>query len=296
MLRSQFLRSSSVADPRCAIGMIWCPFLLPILGFAYNWRQDFGHKTFWHFLKKQRDEVEGLLEDVERRAYELLLASQNAMWVLNQQHEPPAEECNVFDDEPLSKPQKKSSPSAPIVLEDIEDPLDVVIREKRFELLGKIWTRLARYCAPAKSRYYKEREAVIWACVCRAVYTDPSLMLVAQNYPLAVSLVNDKDSKLDLPTVEKLWEAIKNLYVDDVRAAIDDVLHPVRQKGEYVVVLGTRVHKEPTESSLSLHAWGHMTALFPCYSCVRKVCKTVGIFLFSMPSLFIILECRSTTS
>ncbi|KIM41427.1 hypothetical protein M413DRAFT_18954 [Hebeloma cylindrosporum] len=238
--------------------------------------RDFGHKTFWHSLTKQRDEVEGLLEDVERRAYELLLASQNAMWVLDQQHEPPAEECGVFDDEqPLSKPQKKPLPSAPIVLEDIEDPLDVAMREKRFELLGKIWARLARYCAPAKSRYYKEREAEIWACVCRAVYTDPSLMLVAQNYQCAISLVKDNDSKLDLPTVERLWAAIKSLYVDDVRAAIDDVLHPVRPKGEYVVVLGTRVHKGPTESPLPLHAWGHMTALFPCYSCVRKVCKTV---------------------
>ena len=267
------------------------------MGVAHKSRQDFGHKNFWHSLNKQRDEVERLLEDVERRAYELLLASQNAMWVLEQQHEPPAEECGVFDDEPLSKPQKQSPSSAPIVLEDIEDPLDVAIREKRFELLDKIWTRLARYCAPAKSRYYKEREAVIWACVCRAVYTDPSLMLVAQNYPLAISLVKDDDSKLDLPTVERLWEAIKNLYVDDVRAAIDDVLHPVRPKSEYVVVLGTRVHKEPTESSLPLHAWGHMTAILPCYSCVRKVCKTVFIFLFrSTRSLFTTLVCRSTTS
>ena len=270
--------------------------MLLILGSAHKWLQDFGHKTFWYSLNKQRDEVEGILEDVERRAYELLLASQNAMWVLDQQHEAPVEECGVFDDEPLSKPQKKPPPSAPIVLEDIEDPLDVAMREKRFELLGKIWARLARYCAPAKSRYYKEREAVIWACVCRAVYTDPSLMLVAQNYQLAISLVKDKDSKLDLPTVEKLWEAIKTLYVDDVRAAIDDVLHPVRSKGEYVVVLGTRLHKEPTESSLPLHAWGHMTALFPCYSCVRKVCKTVGSFFFSIPFMFTTLGSRSTIS
>ena len=196
-----------------------------------------------------------------------------------QNHKPPAERCVVFDDRPLSNPQEKPIPPAPIVLEDIEDPIDVAIREKRVELWELIWTRLARYCAPERSRYYKERLKVIWACVCRAVWTDPTLMLVAQNYRSPKSLL--KDSKLDLPTVERLWNAIKDLYVDDVRAATDDVLHPVREKGEYVVVLGTRVHKELADISLPLHGWGHLTAVDPCYSCVRKVCKTVSSFPIS---------------
>ncbi|KIM42093.1 hypothetical protein M413DRAFT_444562 [Hebeloma cylindrosporum] len=284
---------------------------------------DFGHKTFWQSLKKQVNEIEELLENVECRAYELLLASQNALWVLDQKHDqapeqcsafddepfpelqgtptdfvadqkykpqntkPATEKCGVFDDKPLSKPQEKVTPEATVALEDIEDPIDVAIREKRVELWEMIWTRLARYCAPTKSRYYKERLAVIWACVCRAVWTDPSLMLVAQNFRSAESLLNA--SNLDLPTVERLWNAIKDLYVDDVRAAIDDVLHPVRPTGEYVVVLGTRIHKELADVALPLHDWGHMTAVAPCYSCIRKACKTVDdIVTFTR---YVILSC-----
>lgn len=312
VLDSPSLRSNSPADHDTVqkrYGLY--PFCPPFSRSAHQrWRQDFGHKTFWQSLKKQVDDIEDLLEGVERRAYELLLASRNALWVLDQKHEQEGEQCGAYDDEsfpklqkippacatdvvpgqnhkpaaetcvddkPLSNPQVKSTT---IVLEDIEDPIDVAIREKRVELWEMIWTRLARYCAPARSRYYKERLAVIWACVCRAVWTDPSLMLVAQNYQSAKSLL--KDSKLDLPTVERLWNAIKQLYVDDVRAAIGDVLHPIRPKGEYVVVLGMRVHKEPADASLPFHAWGHMTAILPCYSCVRKVCKTVSPFPISI--------------
>lgn len=249
---------------------------------------DFGHKTFWHYLQKQREEVENLLEKVELRAYELLLDSQNAMWVLDQQHsssEPTVEDCGVYDDEPLEKPKKHAVPQC-VDLEDIEDPVDVALREKREELWEKIWTRLARYCAPARSRYYNERVAVIWSCMARAVYTDRYLMVVAQNYRYVTSMLFD--AELDLPTVERLWKAIKDLYVDDVRAAIDDVLHPIRERGEYVVVFGIRVHKELSGSNLPFHGWGHMTAVFPCYSCVRRVCKTVRrtLLLFFSSSIY----------
>ncbi|KDR77160.1 hypothetical protein GALMADRAFT_433037 [Galerina marginata CBS 339.88] len=236
---------------------------------------DFGHKTFWHHLHKQRDELESILIDVERRAFELFLVSKNAMWVLDHQRsssDTTLEECGVYDDEPILKPKKTVS-SQTLDLEDIEDPLDVAIREKRDGLWEKIGTRLARYCAPARSQYYHERIQVICACFARAVHADPILMMLAQNYPHVMSIM--KDASLDLPTVEKLWMAIKNLYVDDVRAAIDDVLHPVRLTGEYVVVCGIRLHKEPSGVSLPFHGWGHMTAVFPCYSCVRRVCKSV---------------------
>jgi len=215
------------------------------------------------------------LIDVERRAYELLLASQNAMWVLDQQHSslnPTVEDCSGHDDEPLTNIQPITR-STPDDIGDVEDPVDVALREKRVELWEKIRTRLARYCAPYESQYYKERLAIIWACVCRSIYTDPTLMLVAQNYNSATSML--ADANLDLTTVEKLWIAIKELYVIELRAAIDDVLEPVRETGEYVVVLGTRVHKELSGASPPFHAWGHMTAAFPCYSCVRQVCTTV---------------------
>ena len=244
VLDSPSLRSNSLVDHDTVqkrYGLY--PFCPPFSRSAHQrWRQDFGHKTFWQSLKKQVDDIEELLEDVERRAYELLLASQNALWVLDQKYEQEGEQCGAYDDESFPKLQKtppacaanvvpdQNHKPATIALEDIEDPIDVAIQEKRVELWEMIWTRLARYCAPTRSRYYKERLAVIWACVCRAVWTDPSLMLVAQNYRSAKSLL--KDSKLDLPTVERLWNAIKQLYVDDVRAAIGDVLHPTRPKGE----------------------------------------------------------------
>jgi len=228
--------------------------------------------------------VEGILENVEQRAYEILLASKNATWVLDDRQastDEQAEECGVYDEEPLTKaPVKTVVPASQE--EEVEDPLDVAIREKKEEIWEKIWTRLARYCSPARSKYHSERNAVIWSCICRAVYRDPMLMIVAQNYQDVKSLVTD--TSLDLLTVEKLWTAIKELTVDDVRAAIDDILHSRRQTGDYVVVFGTRLHKELSRQSLPFHGWGHMTALFPCYSCVRRVCRTVSLLLLQFAS------------
>ncbi|KAF9563842.1 hypothetical protein CPC08DRAFT_307163 [Agrocybe pediades] len=247
------------------------------LSFSRN-DMDFGHKTFWHYLQKQQIEIENLLENVEQRAYELLLAAKNASWVLDDRQsttDEAAEECGAYDEEPLTKALSKSVSSSTVqpTEEDVEDPLDVAIREKKEEIWEKIWTRLARYCSPTRSKYHDERDAVIWSCICRAVYRDPMLMITAQNYRDVKSLVTDVS--LDLLTVEKLWTAIKDLSVDDVRAAIDDVLHPDRESSDYVVVFGTRLHKELSGNSFPLHGWGHMTAIFPCYSCVRRVCQTV---------------------
>lgn len=193
VLDSPSLRSNSLVDHDTVQKRYgFYPFCPPFSRSAHQrWRQDFGHKTFWQSLKKQVDDIEELLEDVERRAYELLLASQNALWVLDQKHEQEGEQCGAYDDESFPKLQKtppacaanvvpdQNHKPATIALEDIEDPIDVAIQEKRVELWEMIWTRLARYCAPARSRYYKGRLAVIWACVCRAVWTDPSRMLVA---------------------------------------------------------------------------------------------------------------------
>ena len=209
------------------------------------------------------------------RAYELILASQNALWVLERQagSSAPEKDCSGHEDQTL--PSTKPTPALPEDLSEVEDPVDVALRRKCREIWERIWTRLARYCAPVKSRFYQERIKVIYACVRRAVYREPSLMLVAQNYQSVTSFLND--SNLDLAIVEKLWRAIKSLYVHDVRAAIDDVLRPWNDGGDFVVVLNARVYKDLSGASLPFHAWGHMTALFLCYTCVRKVCKTVCI-------------------
>ncbi|KAJ7236856.1 hypothetical protein B0H12DRAFT_1139714 [Mycena haematopus] len=235
---------------------------------------DFGHKTFWHALVKQLYKIEALLSDVEQRACALLLESQNALWVLElqaDQSESMQDDCSGHDDAVLSA-KSKPRPS-PTDVVDVEDPLDVAIREKCNLLWEKIRTRLARYCAPAKSKFYDERITIIHACVRRAIYTDAKLLVVAQNYKNVMALLTD--TALDVQTVEKLWHAIRHLYVHEVRAALDDVLRPNDGPGEYVTVLGGRVYKDLSGISFPFHAWGHMTALFQCYSCVRRVCKTV---------------------
>ncbi|KAJ7481883.1 hypothetical protein FB451DRAFT_1350765 [Mycena latifolia] len=235
---------------------------------------DFGHKTFWHFLVKQLHKIEALLVDVEQRACELVLEAQNALWVLELQSdlpEPQEEDCSGHDDGLFSAP-RGPAPS-PTDTTDVEDPLDVALREKCTLLWEKIKTRLARYCAPASSRFYKERIKVIHACVRRAIYTDAKLLVVAQGYASVMEFLTD--TALDVRIVEKLWHAIRHLYVHEVRAAIDDVLRPGDGPGEYVVVLGGRVYKDLSDRAFPFHAWGHMTALFMCYSCVRRVCKTV---------------------
>ncbi|KAJ7628768.1 hypothetical protein FB45DRAFT_43980 [Roridomyces roridus] len=231
---------------------------------------DFGHKTFWHFLVKQLHKIEGLLEGVEKRACELVLEAQNALWVLELHSESPEEDCSGHDDGLFSATRK---PTVDINIADVEDPLDVALREKCLLLWEKIKTRLARYCAPAISRYYNERIKIIHACVRRAIYTDPKLLVAAQNYPTVTALLTD--ATLDLRIVEKLWDAIRCVYVHEVRAAIDDVLRPKDGPGEYMELLGGRVYKDLSSTPFPFHAWGHMTALFMCYSCVRRVCKTM---------------------
>jgi hypothetical protein len=195
---------------------------------------------------------------------------QNALWVLDRQSEEPDEDCSGHDNTPLVA--KACKPAAEVI--DVEDPLDVVLREKAWELREKIRTRLARYCAPSFSRYYQERFQVIFACVRRAIYTDPALMLLAQKYKSVMSLLQNS-ANLDMALVEKLWNAISNLSVFDARAAVDDVLRP-REDGDYVLVLGGRVYKDVDCTNWPFHAWGHLTAIYMCYSCVRSTCKTVG--------------------
>jgi hypothetical protein len=100
-------------------------------------------------------------------------------------------------------------------------------------------------------------------------------MLLSQKYKTVMSLLQDS-ADLDVAMVEKLWKAISNLSVFDARAAVDDVLRP-RQSGEYVKVLGGRVYKDLDCTNWPFHAWGHLTAIYMCYSCVRRTCRTVGL-------------------
>lgn len=241
--------------------------------------QDFGHKKFWQSLIKRRCGIEELLEHVERRAYELILTSQDALWVLAEVNtEEDEEDCSGHAKTPLTKAVSITPKSVDLC--DIEDPIDVALREKRTKLQEKIWTQLAQYCAPRISIYYQERLNVIWAYVRRAIYTDATLMITAQNYKHPAALLG---ADLDLTTVEKLWHAIKHLSPNDAYAAVDDVLRPQNDKEDYILVLGARVYRNRSLRDFSFHAWGHMTAIFMCYSCVRRSCKTVRWFTSFLP-------------
>ncbi|KAJ7456033.1 hypothetical protein B0H11DRAFT_1739595 [Mycena galericulata] len=235
--------------------------------------QDFGHRKFWDFLVDQLYATEYLLTVVEQRACGLLLEAQNALWVLDLQRKLPAsfKNCSGHKDDLFSS--RKDPPPSPTNTDEVEDPLEMALRDKCSLLWDKIKTRLACYCTPASSKQYSERIEVIHACVRRAVYTDAKLLVVAQNYKTVMALLTD--STLDVCIVETLWNAIKYLEMHQVRAAIEDVLRPKNGPGKYASVLGGRVYKDLSGQPLPFRAWGHMTAVFKCYTCVRRVCKTV---------------------
>nr|GAT57115.1 predicted protein [Mycena chlorophos] len=234
---------------------------------------DFGHRTFWHFLQKQLQKTEALLGEVEQRACQLLLEDQNALWVLERQvdAEEEAEKCSGHDDRLLATASKPKQHD-PTDITDVEDPLDVALREKGSLLWEKIKTRLARYCTSAPPRLYAERVNIIHACVRRAVCTDVKLLVAAQGYDSVHAMLADSD--LDVAVLESLWNAIRRLDSHQVRASIDDVLRS-DQGGDEFTILGGRVYKTLSGNPLPFRAWGHLIAVFLCYSCVRRVCKTI---------------------
>ncbi|OAX42210.1 hypothetical protein K503DRAFT_734032 [Rhizopogon vinicolor AM-OR11-026] len=259
---------------------------------------DFGHKTFWASLVRKRAEIEGLMYHVEKRAYQLILQAQDALWVLDR--DPDAHEsvdCSGYDDESVRRDASFQSTDGDQGAV-IEDPLETALREKAIEFREKIRSRLARYCAPSTSKYHAERLEVISAYVRRAIFTESALMFLSQSYDSVMALLSDDN--LDLVTLEKIWTAIKNSCVHDVRDAVDDVLR-ANDEGDYVMVLGGKVFKDASGEEWPLHAWGHMMAIYQCYSCLRSSCKTVDeiialtrFVLFSQTSLS--LSCLKYTN
>ncbi|KAH9474649.1 hypothetical protein JR316_0013113 [Psilocybe cubensis] len=237
--------------------------------------KDYGHEKYRTILEDQLSETQFLFKVAEQRAYELHHASMNATGRQDDEtSDTESENCDHLDDDP---DPRKSSPISSLsqnsTLQDEMDPIKAILAEKCNNIREQIWIQLARSCAPVQSRFYVERLEVIWACVRRAVCSDPKLMLLSRKYKSAINML--KDTTLELLTVTKIWTAINNLCAEDVRAAIDDVLHPVRTTGEYVVVFKARVHKDLSHASLPFHGWGHMAAFFPCYSNIRRTCESV---------------------
>lgn len=244
--------------------------------------QDFGHRQYWRTLVQQQSAVDALLTEIEGRAYQLILAAQNALWVLGQTVDDaaPTLECSGYTSDSLSSP---TSPCCDLPQQhhavdevnpaDIEDPLEVALRRKATAVREKIFTRLARYCAPPQSKFAEERLEIIKAVIRRAVYMDATLMVRSQDYDDPLVFVQDPE--LDVGMLNKIWDALKELYVHEARAAVDDVLRGECDDAEFVVVLGGRVYKEITKEKWPFHAWGHITSIIKCYTCVRKTCHSV---------------------
>jgi hypothetical protein len=133
---------------------------------------------------------------------------------------------------------------------------------------------------PTSSRYYEERKRIIWAYMCRVIYTDPTLMLLALNYADVPSFLTDPEH--DVSTVRILKQRIKGLPPTEIWAAIDDVLRPIEVGGEYVTVLGLRVYKAQSGMSFPFHAWGHLYAFRLCPGCTRSLCRTVGTTIVNL--------------
>ena len=100
-------------------------------------------------------------------------------------------------------------------------------------------------------------------------------MFLSHSYDNVIALLSDQE--LDLITVEKLWHAITALCIHDVQSAVDNVVRSI--DGDHVVVLGGKVFKDVSGERWPLHAWGHMTAIHRCYSCLRTTCRTVYRYL-----------------
>ncbi|KAJ6577824.1 hypothetical protein B0H19DRAFT_569356 [Mycena capillaripes] len=226
---------------------------------------DFGHRTFWLSLVKQRDELETLLARLEGRGYDLVLESQNASWVRDQEA---YSGCCQHDEATSGTTEEGATASA----ESNSSP-STAADDGAAYLWEQVRWQLATYMLPVSSRFYEERKRVVWAYVCRAIYTDATLMPYALNHADVPSFLASPNH--DIPTAMKLKQRLKAIPITEIRAAIDDVLRPVDGSGKYVTVLGVRVHKAPSGGAFPFHAWGHLFAFRPCSGCIRSVCQTV---------------------
>lgn len=224
---------------------------------------------------RQRDELETLLARLEGRAYDLFLDSQNASWVRERQ----SQERDHSD--PDEQHQSEVLPTHPT--KHACSACQFEAAEAEISWCNIRWT-IASYMLPTTSRYYEERRRIVWAYICRVIYTDPTLMLVALKYADVLSFLTDPEH--DISTVRKLKRYIGHLSSTEIRAAIDDVLHPTEARGEYVTVLGNRIYKSGSGLKFPFHAWGHLFAFRVCPGCVRSHCQTVraGIFTLLPPT------------
>ncbi|KAJ7351962.1 hypothetical protein DFH08DRAFT_805263 [Mycena albidolilacea] len=196
--------------------------------------KDFGYRIFWLSLVNQRNELEDLLARLEGCPYDLVLESQNAAWVRDRQSQKLAESAGTTTNQ---IPASRRAPILHLLKRRLAHQLARSQRSHIFWNKVLRW-RVANYMLPISSHFYEERKHIAWAYMCRAIYTDPTLMLLALNYADVPSLLDDLNH--DISTLRKLQQQMRSLPVTEIRAASDDVLGPHDEKAEYVTVLRAR--------------------------------------------------------
>ncbi|KAF8574913.1 hypothetical protein K439DRAFT_800698 [Ramaria rubella] len=234
---------------------------------------DFGHKLHHEKLQTLRDELEHLLAETEQRGYELLLASQNALWALE-----PVEKTEEICCEPTHNCELKQTESPNDLSGSVEpsideDPLEAFYQAKIATLRMGIKEFLALHMTVKASKYIQERREVLWALVRRVVFQHASLMLLAQRFDsVETFLFSDV---LEVAALEKILDTLvgKNC---PVFGAIEDVFR-LNKNGKRVRILGGYVYQKLHGCYTSLYrVWAHTLALGPCYNCVRgNTCKSV---------------------
>ncbi|KAA1471995.1 hypothetical protein DENSPDRAFT_838127 [Dentipellis sp. KUC8613] len=242
---------------------------------------DWGHKNYWDTLKGERGDIETLLWDTETRAQELKIQDELEAadeWIQEQE---------AMRDNPKSSNRNRTSKAAGRQVNqsrkgslagvpdtDADAALDAGLQMKRMEVQERIRLHLARWAAMPGSRFWGERWDVIFAYVRRVIYIKPWLMPLADSYESVLALLYDDN--LDLMPLDCLWEGIRELSLMMVFAAVDDVMRPPEDRdAPGVVMLGGKVYKSFSGVPLPFHAWGHIMAIHPCYSCIIRRCITI---------------------
>jgi hypothetical protein len=219
----------------------------------------------------QRQELETCLAAVERRGYELILAAQNALWVLERE-DAPVEFCP----EPFHNPEGLALQPCTCV-DDVEptaaeDPLEALYRNKIAMFRALIQRFLGSRMAPEGTQFCEERREILWTFVRRAIFQDASLMFLAQHFDnVETFLASDL---LDVTALEKLCDAMRN-SLSAVFHTVADVVRTDKD-GKRVTILGGDVYETSEKFYGNPHIWYHLLALGACYRCMRKnTCRTV---------------------
>ncbi|KAI3613265.1 hypothetical protein WG66_001389 [Moniliophthora roreri] len=239
----------------------------------YGNDMDFGTRMYGRLLQRKSDELDTVIAAIEERYQELLLSAEGALWVLDG-NQPSGvvsqffEACceypeSTLEEARLPAPKDKGEHKA------IVDPVEEGMKRKRYAMIIGIWDYIASLCTPPESLFFRERLNIIHAHIARCICSDATLFLTARKYKTVEDFL--RDLNLDVLVLEKLIKVLSQHNVHCIRAAIDDILRPEDDTGEYFTFLGMKLHRHLGET-FPFHAWGHWAVFFPspCLCAVKK--------------------------